>query len=248
VRNALRLARGRALLDLDRPAEAAAAVQGIPTDFEYDLFFNQTAIFNQVWDFNNNQGRYTVGAGDGRNGLDFAGARDPRLPVCRGGDAACRSAGVSRTTIFDTANNSVLPLWVQLKFPARDTPFPPANGVEARLIEAEAQLRTNGPWLATLNALRARAAGLAPLADPGAAAARQDLLFRERAFWLFGTGHRLGDLRRLVRQYGRSAESVYPTGAFVKGGEYGTDVSFPVPQSEENNPSYQPGACVTTRA
>jgi starch-binding outer membrane protein, SusD/RagB family len=188
VRSALRLARGRALLDLDRAADAAAAVQGVPTDFAYDLFFNQTAIFNQVWDFVNNQGRYTVSAGDGRNGIDFAGARDPRLPVCRGGDAACRSAGVSRTTIFDTANNAVLPFWVQLKFPARDTPFPPANGVEARLIEAEAQLRANGPWLATLNALRTRVTGLAPLADPGTPAARQDLLFRERALWLFGTG------------------------------------------------------------
>ena len=49
-------------------------------------------------------------------------------------------------------------------------------------------------------------------------------------------------------QYQRGAETVYPTGAFVKGGEYGTDVSFPVPQSEENNPSYQPAACVTSRA
>jgi starch-binding outer membrane protein, SusD/RagB family len=248
VRNALRVTRGRALLGLDRPADAAAAVQGVPTDFRYDLLFNQTAIYNQVWDFVNNQGRYTVSAGEGRNGIDFAGARDPRLPICRGGDAACRSAGVSRTTIFDTANNSVLPFWVQLKFPARDTPFPPASGIEARLIEAEAQLRANGNWLATLNALRATRAGLAPLTDPGSAAARVDALFRERAFWLFGAGHRLGDLRRLVRQYQRPAESVYPTGAFVKGGEYGTDVSFPVPQSEENNPNYQPAACVTTRA
>ena len=55
-------------------------------------------------------------------------------------------------------------------------------------------------------------------------------------------------VRRLVRQYDRSAESVFPTGAFVKGSDYGTDVSFPVPQSEENNPNYQAAACVTTRA
>ena len=41
---------------------------------------------------------------------------------------------------------------------------------------------------------------------------------------------------------------MFPTGPYVKGSEYGTDVSFPVPQSEENNPSYVPGACVTSRA
>ena len=44
---------------------------------------------------------------------------------------------------------------------------------------------------------------LAALADPGTPAAREDLMFRERAFWLFGTGHRLGDMRRMIRQYGR---------------------------------------------
>jgi len=48
-------------------------------------------------------------------------------------------------------------------------------------------------------------AELAALTDPGTAEARVDLLFRERAFWFFLTGHRQGDLRRLIRQYGRFA-------------------------------------------
>src|SRR5581483_874628 len=39
--------------------------------------------------------------------------------------------------------------------------------------------------------------GLRPLTDPGTPAARVDLLFAERAAWLFLTGHRLGDMRRL---------------------------------------------------
>ncbi len=247
VRQALQVTRGRALLNLNRPADAATAVQGVATTASYSFFYNQTAIFNQLWDFVNNQGRYTVSAGEGGNGLNFT-AGDARVAVCRGGDNACRAAGVTRTNIFDTANQGVIPFWVQLKFGSRDTPFPATTGVEARLIEAEARLRAGGDWLAVLNALRATQPGLTPLSDPGTAAARVDLLFRERAFWLFGTGHRLGDLRRLVRQYQRGAETVFPTGAYVKGSEYGTDVSFPVPQSEENNQLYQPGSCVTSTA
>jgi hypothetical protein len=62
-------------------------------------------------------------------------------------------------------------------------------------------------------------------------------MFRERAFWLFSTGHRLGDLRRLVRQYGRTVNTTFPSGTFHKGGTYGPDTNFPLPQSEENNPN-----------
>jgi hypothetical protein len=66
-------------------------------------------------------------------------------------------------------------------------------------------------------------------------------MFSERAFWFFATGHRLGDLRRLVRQYGRAAESVFPTGAYFKGGTYGPDVNLPIPFDELNNPLAQSG-------
>jgi hypothetical protein len=136
-----------------------------------------------------------------------------------------------------------------LKYPARNTPVILADGVEAELIKAEAQLRNgDAAFLTTLNALRANTAvlaargytgTLAPLTDPGTAAGRQDLLFRERAYWLFLTAHRLGDLRRLVRQYNRGAETVFPTGAYSSNGRtsiYGTDTSFPIPVEELNNP------------
>ena len=62
-------------------------------------------------------------------------------------------------------------------------------------------------------------------------------LYAERAFWRFGRGTRLGDMRRLVREYGRSAATVFPTGAWHKNANYGTDVNFPIPQAEENNPN-----------
>src|SRR5258708_12475837 len=48
---------------------------------------------------------------------------------------------------------------------------------------------------------------MAPLADPGTQAGRVALLFREKAFWTFGRGQRLGDLRRLMRDYGYPNDS-----------------------------------------
>jgi starch-binding outer membrane protein, SusD/RagB family len=93
------------------------------------------------------------------------------------------------------------------------------------------------------------------LSDPGdglapadAFAARRNLLFQERALWLFNTGHRQGDLRRLVRTYGLPSTSVFPTGLHFRGGNYGTDVAYPLPFQENNNTSYDPAACITTKA
>jgi len=82
---------------------------------------------------------------------------------------------------------------------------------------------------------------LPALADPGSAAARVNLLFKERAYWMYLSAHRLGDLRRLVKFYGRTAESVFPTGTyeFAAGGTRGTDTNFPVTIDEQNNPNSQ---------
>src|SRR6185312_11168296 len=88
--------------------------------------------------------------------------------------------------------------------------------------------------------------GLSDTTDPGTADARVDLLFRERAFWLFATGHRQGDLRRLLRQYSaqyprfQSEQKVYPTGVYTAPGtgRYGSDVTVPPPTSEYANPAY----------
>jgi starch-binding outer membrane protein, SusD/RagB family len=79
--------------------------------------------------------------------------------------------------------------------------------------------------------------GLDPLPVPPNTDAAVDLLFSERAFWLFATGHRLGDLRRLIRQYGRAPDEVFPTGTYIKGGDYGEDVNLPIPIEEQNNPN-----------
>jgi hypothetical protein len=106
-------------------------------------------------------------------------------------------------------------------------------------------LRSN----AALLTLRGYAAGsLPPLTLQPTAAAQVDQLFKERAYWLFLTSHRLGDMRRLIRQYGRGSETIFPTGAYFKGGTFGTDVNSPVPQREQNNPNYTAGSCKQNEA
>jgi hypothetical protein len=244
VRNALQVIRARILLNLDRAADAAAAVAGVPTSFRYRMLHSQATRDNAIWTFNNSARRYSVSTGEGGNGLDFATAGDPRVPTCQGGDATCRAIGVTQTRRDD---NTSVPLHIQRLWPARDSSVAIVSGIEARLIEAEAQLAadpTGAVALGTLNALRAPTgagsggvAGLAPLTDAGSQAGRENQLFRERALWLFGRGNRLGDLRRLIRQYGRQAETVFPTGAWHKGGSYGADVNLPIPAAERNNPN-----------
>ena len=60
-------------------------------------------------------------------------------------------------------------------------------------------------------------------------------------------GHRLGDLRRLVRQYGLAVNTVFPVGNYHKsGGIYSNQVSLVIPQAVENNPNYNPSDCDPT--
>ncbi len=112
-----------------------------------------------------------------------------------------------------------------VKFGNPSTSIPLTTGIEARLIEAENALKGGqiAQWGADLRALRADTANThvvfppadslpADSAENASPAAQVDLIFRERAFWLYGTGSRLGDMRRLIRQYGRDQSTVFPTG------------------------------------
>jgi len=217
--------KGRALLNRGEFAAAAAAVAGVATSYRHQVTHSANATSNQIWSLNTSAKRYVLSDREGINGLNFRSANDPRIPSTAGGLA------------FDTFTPFVSQsIWT------RFSPVTIVSGIEARLIEAEAAAKAgSATFLTILNTLRSSGgvAGLAALTDPGTEAGRVDLIFRERAFWLFSTGHRLGDLRRLIRQYGRGSETVFPTGAFHKGGSYGPAVNIPVPFDEENNPNFQ---------
>jgi hypothetical protein len=221
--------KARALLNLDRPADAAVAAADVPDDFVFEIEHssNTARQENGVFAYVNIQERWTVANNEGGRGLPYRSASDARVEFELDPDNGVGFDGVT-------------PMFLQLKYPDRDADVVLASGTEARLIEAEARLEAGNAteWLGILNALRT-AAGLGQLTDPGTPAARVDLMFRERAFWLWLTAHRLGDLRRLVRQYGRTADSVFPTGGYSQGGTYGDDVSLPIPFEELNNPLAQ---------
>lgn len=231
-----RVGKGRALLDLGRYDEAAAAVAEVPDDFVYivESSDNTTNETNGVYIFGENAKRLSIADKEGGNGLDYRSANDPRVMWA----PALKASG---DTIV--AQDGSTPLMLQLKYPDRSAAAPLATGIEARLIEAEAAMQSgNADFITKLNAARAQFAGMPPLTAgdvPADAAGQTDLLFRERAFDLWLTAHRLGDLRRLIRQYGRDSESVFPTGVWFKGGTYGPDVNFPVPADEANNPNFQ---------
>ncbi|HSJ05504.1 MAG TPA: hypothetical protein VK936_02305 [Longimicrobiales bacterium] len=233
VQNALRVTRGRILMNLNRHADAATAVAAVPTGFMYQTFHSPTSFDNATWWWNNSERRYSVSNSEGINGLNFATAEDPRVPVC---EAPCPQFGVT----LATRNDAARPLHVQLLWPTRESPVTLIDGIAARMIEAEAQLRAGNTtgMVATLNAARTTVSGLDPLDEPATEAEITDLLFHERAFWHFGRGQRFGDLRRLVRQYGRAPNDVFPTGNWHKGGAtYGGDVTIPMPFEELNNPN-----------
>jgi hypothetical protein len=249
VRNALSVTRARILNNLNRQADAATAVAAVPTSFRYDNLHAQTTTDNAIWSYNNVARRYSISASEGTNGLNFATANDPRIPFCIGGDAVCVANGVTLKTRDDLTG----PLTIQLIWPTRDAPISLTSGVEARMIEAEAAYKAGNAALFVQKLNQARTervvTGLAAnLTDPGNNVARENLLFRERAFWLFGRGYRVGDMRRLIRQYNRAAETVFPTGPWHKGGSYGPDVNFPVPQAEANNPNVSPTQTCTDRS
>lgn len=223
----------RALLGLGRYQEAAAAAAAVPTGFEYVIWHSENSDRqnNGVWAMNNLAGRWSIPDREGANGLPFrsdglvdGAVRDPRIPS--------QHIGLAQRTGLRPDEH-----FGQLKFPLRTTNTIVANGIEARLIEAEAALSlgASAAYLTTLNDLRA-GIGLAGLTDPGTADARVDQFFQERAYWLWMTGRRLGDLRRLIWDYGRQQEDIFPVGQHHRGGTYGTATHLPIPFDERNNP------------
>jgi len=272
INRAARIAKARALLGvgLSNAPAAAALVTAIPTTYRYDVTASLTGGFNTLWDQAASQNRYTVAdsvQGNARNitvknAIPFFSAHDPRVP------AHYKIASNGKDTVKSQDGNTFViqvdSLWGQT------TAVAVVGGLDARLIEAEAALQAGNAasMMAILNALRATplqltapsptASGthpgwttpvMAPLTDPGTQAGRVALLFREKAFWQFGRGHRLGDLRRLIRDYGRAADGsdTYPVGIHFQGGNYGADLNLPVTTAEQTgNPNFT--SCLDRKA
>jgi hypothetical protein len=240
IQNLARIGLGRAYLNLayTNPKYLTAAaddVSAVPTDFLYQMLaYMRTEDNNYI---NNASG--TVSNQEGTYGLPYLADADPRT---------------ADTGFTVRINNVTVIAGFPMIYTARDgsgrTPITVASGTEGVLIQAEAALRSGGGnWLSLLNTLRTTG-GLQPLTDPGqsltgaaADSARLALLFRERAAWLYMTGHRQGDLRRQLRQYPQywpRQDHLYPSGKYLGevAGSYGSDVTAPIPEEEYRNPLF----------
>ena len=262
VARALKITKARALLGRGGAANyaaAAALVATIPSTFSYNHTYLASSGSNAIWGQARSGRRYNVGdslEGNSReflvkNNIPFFSSKDPRI-----------QANYTITNGKDTTKSQDGKTWSRTtNMYGQETSVAVANYIDAQLIIAEAQLSTNyagaGGTLAILNGLRAgtRTLGtltvaantLPPLTDPGSQTAREDQFFREKAFWTFSRGQRLGDMRRLIRQYNRSPNTVFPEGNHYRGGTYGPDVNLPVPKDEEfNNPKFH--GCVNRDA
>jgi hypothetical protein len=236
VRPLAQIGRARALLNLNRPADAAAAVQGVPTSYRYQTFHSQATgrQENGIWNaLSVTAPRYSMYIAAEANVQFLRTPADPRVPW--------------RTTTRVGFNSAHRDLPDQLKY-SRSGAVTLADGIEARLIELEARLRggtaaDRQAVFAGLNDLRATgiSPAMAPIATaPATQDAAVDLLFEERALWMWLTGHRMGDMRRLIRQYGRAANTVFPSGSMRAplSGNYGSDVNYVIPAAERNNPQF----------
>lgn len=252
--------KARTLLDMGRLADAdtVASVANVPTTFAYTIQHDlnttrqQNGVFSGIRKFK----RYGVADAEGGVGLSWRGTLDPRTPFTR---VPATNRGFDAVTAqFD-----------QLRYTDEKAAITLATGLEARLINAEAALVARGDtvtYLSLLNGLRATppayilagvqgtttpadqpkpVAAMAALTAPAGSAAAVTQLFTERARWLWGTAHRLNDLRRLVRAvgtrggFGRAENTVFPNGTYFKNGlVYGTDVNYPIPLDEQNNPNF----------
>lgn len=227
----INMGRARANLAMGKFAEAAAAAALVPDNYKYQFIHGparQKFIPRSNW--------VNVSNREGANGLPFGSYDDPRTTL---------------SSITDP--NSAFTL---------------ASGIEARLIETEVDLREGkSTWLDKLNALRTSCtnsescatpapagiggvAGLSFLEDPARGSipegkdsfdVRVDLLFAERAYWLFLTGRRQADMRRLIRHYGRDQSTVYPIGGWgvAQMALYGNDVTLPLKNEYGSNPFYE---------
>ncbi len=241
----------RALLNLGQFEEAAARVNHVEIGFSYGLPLQGVVpVVDALF-------AATMADREGGTGMPFLSSKDPRSSA-RFGKVLSGDSLFYSNKYFAQGTIAKLTL---------------ASYIEAVLIQAEAALhRGDTQWLSLLNALRTNNTytinlagdtvwaagsgsvnGLKPLKDPALLPlpsgktifdVRVDLLFAERAFWLYLDGHRQGDLRRMVRQYDRDPDSVYPSGFYGPMGQvlnvrYGGDVTAPVPKGESSlNPFY----------
>ncbi len=176
--NAARIGKGRALLQLGRNTEAAAAVSGVPTSFVFNIPYvddagNRGRLGNGVFLFSAGGSRESLVVPD-----PYRAFNDPRITFIDAGR---------------DAQDGVLRFWSQRKYDNWAAPIPAGSGLMARYIEVEAR-QNAAEMLAFVNQRRA-AGNQAPIATTNMTELMAELMAQSsRDFWL--EGKRMGDWTR----------------------------------------------------
>jgi hypothetical protein len=256
--------KARALIDSGGFAAAGALAATVPTSFAYvqEHSENSDRQNNGVFNGNFPDQRYAVADSEGVNGFPFRSVADPRTqwydPGITGFDGATelwtqKRYGSRKIPITVATGVEARLIQAEAALKAGDTLTggqffaqlnePRANAVGRKYFDPNPFVpadTTTGPPIPVMPALT-----VTDMVNAGGAV---KLLFAERARWLWFTAHRLGDMRRLVRPvaqggYGLAADGpggVFPSGPYFKVNfaNYGTDVNFPIPITEKQNPNF----------
>jgi hypothetical protein len=223
ILNMAYVGRARAKLDQGNKTGAAADAALVPSGFVMNAAAENspTRRQNRVQTFN--QSKLVSVAPYYRN-LTVADASGNQVPDTR----------VTVTNAGTTGSDNRTPLYIQTKYPTSSSPIPIASYKEAQLIIAEA----SGGQTAVdiINNLRA-AHGLPPFSSTDPTAIANEVTEARRRE-LFLEGQHLYDVRRLNLPLDPAAGLQYST-VYAKGGNYGSERCFPVPDVERlNNPNF----------
>lgn len=267
VKTLISVSKGRALTAIGKYEEASEAVRSVANGDIYDVRISFYA--NGPTGAHAFAAQADVSDGEGQNGLHYISSGDPRTAS----DTISLIYSVTTRRVVPLPNKYHAPdsvqftmadwiearlieaeaalhrdeplIWLSTLNELRTTGMYTSIDTTFQIDTAETVIDTTVTRVDTLWAAgTGRVAGLRPLNDPGTFDSRVDLLFAERAAWLFATGRRQGDLRRLVSQYGRNSETVYPVGTYMNVGSsptgmYGRYIDVPIPSEEHRNPLFK---------
>jgi len=215
ITNLVRVGRARARLNRGDLGDAAADALLVPEGFRVDATYSDVSNRRRNRLYTAMYRTPVVTVDSSYHDLTFGGVPDPRVVVVNAGGSAL---------------DSDVPLFQAAKYSDVSSPIRIAGWEEARLILAEARLAAGDVAGAVeiINDLHDRV-GLPPYGG-GTPDEVMAQIIEERRRELFLEGHRLGDLIRY--QLPLTPEPGTP---FHRGGTYGSQLCFPLPDVERNN-------------
>jgi SusD family. len=214
------IGRAKAYQDRGNLASARADAVLVPASFVWNITASNTNSRRQNRVFQENNAGSTPSSSIGIRYRAATYTSDPRIKIANTGKFS---------------NSTNVPLWVQSKYPAVNSPIPMATGTEMQLLIAEADRTSNrANTLAIIATMRA--AGNQPAYTGTTADDDLNEIIDQRRRALFLTGTHFGDLIRYNLTLTPAAGTGTPWNQQY-GPDKGSQLCLPLPQAELlNNP------------